>query len=376
MRPVSARFLAAVATGGSHRMVSRARIVAPGQTGTTIDAAAVLGTPDIVAGSVTQDSMADVRSTLDITVPGSWWPRNATDPLNPYGNELFVERGVIYGDGSREWVSLGYFRINTPEQPDAPFGVIQVAGSDRMQGIIDARIPYPLSFPAGEAVTSVIESLVTDVYSWAVFDFDGSLTGKTLATAQTTTDDRHGFLSTLVTSYGCVMYFDYRGVLVVKPPPDPNDIVTTLKTGEGGVLSTLSRTLSREGIYNGVIASGEQLDDTVPPVSAMVVDSDPASPTYWGGPFGHVPQFFSSSFLTTGAQCQSAGLSILTQSTGLPYNLDFGQVPNPALEALDPVGMRYPGRQERHVISQLVVPLDAKTLQTGQTRQLVRGNFQ
>jgi hypothetical protein len=368
--------LAAVANGGSYRMVSRARILSPGQNGTTIDDDFVLATPDIVGGSVTQDSTADVRSTLDITVSGSLWPKTSTDPLTPYGNELFVERGVIYGDGSREWVSLGYFRINTPEQQDAPFGDIQVAGSDRMQGIIDARIPYPLTFAAGEAVTSVIESLVTDVYDWAVFDFDDSLTGKTLATAQTTTDDRHAFLSTLVTSYGCVMYFDYRGLLVVKPPPDPDNIVTTLATGEGGVLSTLSRTLSRDGIYNGVIASGEQLADTIPPVSAMVVDSDPASPTYWDGQFGHVPQFFSSSFLTTDAQCTSAALSILTQSTGLPYNLDFGQVPNPALEPLDPVGMRYPGRRERHVISQLVVPLDAKTLQTGQTRQLVKGNFQ
>jgi hypothetical protein len=172
------------------------------------------------------------------------------------------------------------------------------------------------------------------------------------------------------------MYWDYRGIFKVEPPPDPADIVTTLKTGAGGVLSTLSRTLSRDGIYNGVIASGEQLDDTIPPVSAMVVDSDPASPTYWFGQFGHVPRFFSSSFLTTGAQCQSAALSILQQSTGLPYGLDFGLVPNPALEPLDPVGMRYPGRRERHVISQLVVPLDAETLQTGQTRQLVRGNFQ
>jgi hypothetical protein len=172
-----------------------------------------------------------------------------------------------------------------------------------------------------------------------------------------------------------IMYWDYRGILVVTPPPDPADIVATIAHGAKGVLATLSRTLSRDGIYNGCVASGEQLDDTIPPVSAIAVDSDPASPTYWFGAFGHVLQFFSSSFITTVAQCLSAAQSILAGSTGLPYNVNFGQVPNPALEPLDPIELRYPGRKEKHVISQLVIPLDAATLQTAQTRQLVNGTF-
>jgi hypothetical protein len=62
-------------------------------------------------------------------------------------------------------------------------------------------------------------------------------------------------------------------------------------------------------------------------------------------------------------------------STGLPYNVDFGQIPNPALEPLDPVKVAFPGRRESHVISQLMVPLDAATVQTGQTRQLLNGVF-
>lgn len=375
MRPVTDRFLDAVARGGSYRLASRARVVSPGQNGVDPSAAVLLDLAEI-SGSVTLDSTADVRGALKLTVPGRYWPASSDDPLTPYGNEIFVERGVVFGDGSIEWVSQGYYRIDTPEQQDAPLQSIDITAPDRMQGIIDARIPYPLTFPAGEAVTSVIEALVSDVYPWAVFDFDAALVGQTLATAQTTTDDRKLFLYNLVTSYGMIGYWDYRGLFVVKPPPDASDIAATVSAGQGGVLSTLSRTLSRDGVYSGVLASGEQLNDTTPPVSALVIDSDPASPTYWFGQFGKIPRFYSSSFLTTADQCVSAAQSLLIQSTGLPYNLDFGMVPNPALEPLDPIAMNYPGRREQHVISQLVIPLQATSLQTGQTRQLVRGNFQ
>jgi hypothetical protein len=373
MRPVSARFLPAVS--GSARVTTRARVVDAGLTGVTLDDGDVLATLDVVDGTVTLDSTAAVRGTLDLTTTAAFWPANATSPLTPYGHEIMVETGVVYGDGSREFVGQGFYRINSVEQQDAPLGTVAVTGSDRMQGIIDARIPYPLSFPASQNVTSVIESLVSDVYPWAVYDFDDGLTGVTLASAQVTTDDRSGFLSTLVTSYGMICYFDYRGILVVKPPPDPDAIVATISSGPGGVLTSLSRTLARDSVYNAVVASGEQLDDTIPPVSAIVVDDDPASPTYYNGDFGHVPQFFTSSFLTTPTQCVSAATSLLQQSTGLPYNVDFGQASNFALEPLDPIALRYPGRREQHVLSQLVIPLNATTAQTAQTRQLVRGTF-
>lgn len=372
MRPVSAQFLAAVSS--SHRAVSRVRVVPAGLNGTS--PATVLAELDIVSGAVTLDSTANVRGTVDLETTATWWPTSASDPLTPYGHELFVERGVVYGNGAREWVSQGYYRINTPEQLDAPLGTITVTGSDRMQGIIDDRIPYPLSFTAGTPVTSVIQSLVTATYSWAVFDFDASVTGKTLGSDQITTDDRYQFLADMITSFGCVGYFDYRGYFVVKPPPSTVTPVATISSGRNGVLMSLSRSLSRDGINNGCVASGEALSEDVPPVSAMVVDQDPSSPTYWSGSFGHVLQFFSSSFLTTVAQCTSAAQSILAKSTGLPYSVDFGQVPNPALEPLDPVTVAYPGRRESHVLSQIVIPLDVRTAQTGQTRQLVRGNFQ
>lgn len=373
MRPVSARFLAAVA--GSCRVDARVRVVEPGQNGVTPDPASVLGDPlEVVSGHVTLDSTADVRGTVDLAITAKHWPTNATDRVTPYGHELFVEAGVVFGDGSREWVSQGYYRIDQVEQDDAPKGSINVLGVDRMQGIIDARLTSPMTFVAGDHTSVVVLDLLRDVYPWVVVDWRAA-NDPVLASTQTTTDDRHQFVVDLVTSAGAVGFFDYRGVFVVEDPPDPNATVALISGGRTGVLTSLSRTIDRNSVYNGVVASGEQLDDTIPPVSATVVDDDPDSPTLWGGPFGKVPKFYSSSLLTTTAQCVSAATSLLVQSKGLPYAVDFGQVSNVALEPLDPIQLMYPGKREQHVLSQVVIPLDAATAQTAQTRQLVNGVF-
>lgn len=375
MRPVSAKFLAAVR--GSHRAAFRARVLSPGSSGVNPGPLNADGTPTnallIESGTCTFDRTQQVRATLDLTVSAAW-PTSATSLITPYGNEIFVERGITYADTTTEWVSQGYYRINQVEQQSAPFGAVTLTGTDRMQGLIDARLPVPLQFNAGTSVISVIQTLVLDAYPWATFDSDASLSTSTLATSQITTDDRYGFINDLVTSYGMVWYWDHRGILYIHTAPSPTTPIISVSSGSGGVLVSLSRTRNRTGVYNGCVASGEQAADT-PPVSALVVDVDPSSPTLWGGNFGKIPQFFSSSFLSTTLQCQSAAASLLMQSTGLPYEVDFSMVPNPALEPLDCVQLTYPGRTEVHVLDQVTVPLDTGTALSATTRQLTTGKF-
>src|SRR5690606_40052531 len=99
--------------------------------------------------------------------------------------------------------------------------------------------------------------------------------------------------------------------------------------------------LSRDGVYNAVVARGEGAD-TETPIQAVVVDDDPDSPTYWHGPFGQVPRFYASPLITDVAQAKSAAASLLKRSLGLPYSVSFGTIVNPALEPLDPIRITYP----------------------------------
>lgn len=369
MRATSAAFRAAVAS--SHHMTQRCRIVAPGQNGTAPTALQSLA---VETGSVTLDSTAQIRGSLALTV-GDTWPTAVTSPLTPYGNEIFVERGIMFGDGHSEWVSQGYYRINSVEQQGAPRGPLTVDGQDRMCGIIDARILSPITFVAGQTIISVIEALILAVYPWAVFDYDASLGTSVLASTQVTTDDRYQFIDDLVTSQGMVWYWDYRGYLYIHPAPSNTTPTATIKSGAGGVLVSLSRTLNRTGVYNACVASGQDTGSGTL-VTATAYDNNPGSPTYWFGQFGQVPQFYSSSFITTYAQALSAAVALLNQSTGLPYNVDFGQVPNPALEPLDCVQVSYAtGVGELHVLESITLPLDAATVQSATTRQQYTGVF-
>lgn len=366
MRPVSDRFLSTLR--GSHRMVVRARLVGAGQTGVTPTGTEI----PVIAGSVTFDATAEVRASLELTT--QWpWPTTAADPATPYGNEVFVERGVVYGDGVREWVSLGYFRIDDLDQEEAPDGLVRISARDRMAGIVEARVLAPAQYPGSTTVAAVFGDLVGGLYPGVPISFDFPASGTTFGGSHVIERDRYPFLLDIAQSQGKVMFFDYDGSLVVRTAPDPLTPVWTVNHGRGGVLVGLSRKLTRQGVYNAVVAEGEQGGDA-PPVRAVAVDDDPASPTYWLGPFGQVPRFFASSFLTTEAQCATAAQAMLDRARGLPYSVSFAHVPNPALEPLDAVAITYTDRvdPEVHVLDKLTIPLTSKAPMTGITRVQTR----
>lgn len=346
MRPVSARFLAAL--NGSHNMAVRLRAVPSGQTGVSPSFGETL-LP--LSGSVQLDGGADIRSTVECEISAAdqdtqenLWPAESGSLLTPYGaHELFVERGVSFGGGAVEYVSLGYFRINNVEQPDAPDGPIRITGTDRMSMIVKAKLIEPVQYPPTDTYGDVVEALVLDAYDDAVIEWDDDdVAGDAIGRTVTIESDRYAFLAELVTSVGKVMYFDHRGILVIRNLPDPATPLWIVSRGRDGVLVSAARSLSDEGVYNGVVAVGEAFD-TAEPSRGVAVDDNPDSPTRWGGPFGKVPRDFASPLLTSDSQAELAAATVLRKSLGLPYNVDFSAIPNPGLEPGDPVAVGLQG---------------------------------
>lgn len=368
MRSVSDSFLSTLR--GSHKAIFRARVCSTFQTGTDPVGVEI----PIISGDVTSSATTDIRSTLQLTTSEEW-PRLASDLLAPYGNEIYVERGIEFGNGLREWVGLGYYRINNPEQEETPNGPVDISASDRMAGIIDARFLYPRQFPSTATRGSVVNTLVREVYPSALTEWDdaglrdGAL-GRTIVAER----ERFATLHDLVTSLGKIGYFDHRGIFVVRTANTVTGTPDwTVDAGAGGVLVKMSRAITREGIYNVVVASGEATD-TRPPSFAAVADLSPTSPTRYGGRFGPVPRFYSSPFITTTAQARDAASVLLRKSLGLPYQVSLEAVPNPALEPDDVIRVRYPSgplslRSEVHVIDTVTIPLDVGTPVTLRTRK-------
>ncbi|MGW3992227.1 DUF5047 domain-containing protein [Amycolatopsis sp. NPDC004772] len=339
---------------GAHRAVFRARVVAPGQTGVS-----PVGTEiPIIGGDVTFDTTADVASTLDLTTNFDW-PGAPTDLGTPYGQEIYIERGVEYGGGTREYVGLGYFRIDTVEQDDAPRGNIKITGSDRMANVRDGRALQPVQYGAGASVGAVLDNAIGAVVPGLVSVYDWSAYSQTLGSDHIMDTDRLKFVKDIVAAYGKVAYFDYEGRLQVKSRPDPKaSPVWTINHGRDGVLVTAKRQISRDGVYNAVVASGEPVG-SAPAVLGIAYDVDPTSPTYFNGPFGRVPMFYTSSFLTTNDQCYAAAVAKLQAATGLPYIVTLGAVPNPALEGWDVVAVTYSDTDnvETHILDRITYSL-------------------
>lgn len=363
MRPVSPAFLRAVR--GSHRMVARATIVDGHQTGVSPVGTVI----PIEGGDVTTDASAAIRATLDLSTTADYWPRYPSSLVTPYGPEVFIERGLVLGGGQEVYVSQGYYRLYGVEQDAAPKGAVRLSGRDRMSGLIDERLEAPAQFMTSASVAEVFDALVRGVYPDAEIEFDFDAESTTFPGSHICERERHPFLDAIVRALGKVWHWDYRGVLVVRDAPSPTAPIWDITHGRSGVLVRAGRERTREGVYNAVVVLGEAVGDR-PPVRAVARDMTPTSPVRWGGPFGRVPRFMTSQFVTTSGQAANAAAAALTRTRGLPYSVSFESVVNPALETLDPIRVSYSDRErvEVHTIQQLRMPLVPEQAMTGTTR--------
>ncbi|GEL17697.1 DUF5047 domain-containing protein [Pseudonocardia asaccharolytica] len=378
MYEVSARFAEVVT--GSHRAVSRVQVLTDTQFGTTPTGGIEL---PLLGGDVKLGSTSDVKATLSVTVPGDYW-----ELCQPYGNELFVERGIDFGDGTRELVPLGYYRIDEVVQDDAPWGPIRVTCSDRIKQMQQNRVLYPYQVPAGGLSHRVIfhrlvngdpavsgqpsqEGYGMYIYHSVPIHWQGYDPDTTIVPAgQVVEDSTYEFLAKLAAGKGCVLIFDEAGELWVTPRDrDPSEqAVYTLRTGRTGTLVRASRSVSREGVYNIVSAYGS--DSAHPTGYQLAYNNDRNSPLFWSGKFGAAPRYYASPVLKTAEAVEQAAATVLARYTGLPSNVSVWSVPHPALRPLDVVDAAIGTTLERHVIDNLTVPLVGDAPLEVVTRQL------
>jgi len=357
MQARSQYFDRAVADGG--RIVARCDVLSQGVPVLT-------GIP-VTGGTVKGDRGGFVRRSCDVTVADpDLIPLLAGDALAPYGSELRLWRGVVLPDGREELVAVGTFVVWDVESAE-PFDGVRVTGYDRMRLVQQARFPFPTS-PQTRSAIELVSSLVLEPVPWATILIDPALRDATVPRSVALQRDRDQPVTDVATALGAEIYSDAYGGFVLAPIPDPSGPpVARFQRGEGGVLVSRRRKLSREGVYNACVASGQQAGDEPVVTSDLIIDSDPMSPTYWDGPFGHAPTFYSSSFLTTKNQANDAARAILRDQVGLVRSLGFDAIPNPALEVGDVIGLDSDDGYEQHILETLTMPLGAGTM-TADTR--------
>ncbi|MFK0182293.1 DUF5047 domain-containing protein [Streptomyces xanthochromogenes] len=356
MYNVSARFLAALAESYAPATIA--------QLFTTDGGTQTL---EISGGSVTVDRGSVTRRTCSVTIADtSLIPRTAKASLNVYGAQLRISRGVAYSDGTSELVPLGLFRIDSIGG-DVDDGPVTLAGKSLECIVQDDQftVPYKATSSAVSAITALIQRSIpqASVINRAV---DTTIGPRTWDIAS----DPMASVAEVAATMGAEVYADADGTFIIATLPDINTAmpVWTVAAGEGGVYVSANRSMSADKVYNAVLARGENTESGVAPVSALVTDSDPTSPTYWGGPFGRRPLFYTSSALINSVQAGAAAGLKLAAAKAPNATADLSSLPNPALEPGDVIRVVYPdGSKELHQVQSFTVPLDTSTAFAMQT---------
>jgi hypothetical protein len=278
-------------------------------------------------------------------------PTTGTSPLSPVSGASFrVWAGfrwpahlVPAGGRNPELVACGRFDVEDVDIDYTPGGVqVRLAGQDLTGRLAAARVPKPVSINAGTNAVDAAKYLVTATIPEMQFDVvpSGATTPWVILDEQANIlDELHKLLSAI--GYEAFMAPDGES-LHMRP------IITTgdqsswqLAPGQFTLLTRATNQLSRERVYNGVIAKGETVNSDDPPVRAEVWDDDPSSPTYYvpnllpSTRIGPRPYWMVSQYIRTQEQADNAARSQLVKVKGLLQRVAAETIVNPALSAGD-----------------------------------------
>lgn len=347
----------------SHEILIRA-------TGIAWDGGRVADLP-VTGGSVTVDSTSQVRRTASVEIADpALWPADPFRVLSPLGSEMLIEYGIILPSGYLERVPLiqgpitSIARVTPSDDGQA---ALRVTVEDRSSRVAEARFDQPTQSTVGATTINEITRLITDVLP------NVGVTNMTTSTKVNPVLDMERDrwsegIEKMADSIGAEVFCNALGDFVIRPEPtETNPVVWTFVGDERSIIVSHNEEWTRDLTYNRVVASGQRTDGT-PPVFAIVSDTEPTSPTYYGGPFGIKTRFYSSPLLTTTAQCQSAAASLLQRVKGRHLTVSLTNVCNPALDAGDVIRLQVNGTDSLHIIESVTIPLTPGAAQDIKTR--------
>jgi hypothetical protein len=264
--------------------------------------------------------------------------------------------------GVAEYCPLGVFLLDDVAVTDTAAGAyVEIAGADLSRRVArnawDATYTVQPGTNYGTAISAMLLDRMPDVQ--LNFASTDQVTPQ-LQFGQSTSNDPWQDIQQMALSIGYECYFDARGICVLRHVPDPdiNDSQWEFEDSAHPLITALVRRVSDSNTYNKVIATGEGTGNDVP-VQATAIDDDPASPTFYLGPYGTVTYRFTSPLILTVEQAQQAADAMLRQVKGATEAVEIDVVPMPAIEPGDVVTVTR-GRSKvegRFLVDQLTTPL-------------------
>jgi len=366
--PVSEEFLAAV-RGSGKRVVIADLYYTNGLVQRNIP---------VYQGNIDADSNADIRRHGQISMvnPSVVGPTASTSgrvtvlssPATIYGTEVVVKAGVEYSSGNQETVPLGRFVIWTSDISYEDGDVIDLELYDRSKYLASSGI-VKFYDASGQSATTAIQNLCNlGLPALQTVQFDDALTDIVMPAGTTYDSTYLDAILDLSEAIGAEFYFDLLGNAICAPKPfiDQNtsilDAVYTTDCGEEGVITALGKTTTRDSVFNGIGVYGVTPNGSAAQPFAEVYDLDPASPTYYNGPFGKAFKRIDRPELTNSDQCLAVAKAELAASTGVAKGISLQTLPIPILEPGDVIKVVYPDdTEELHQIDTIGFDIASQT---------------
>lgn len=294
----------------------------------------------------------DVDSTINEYVPLGVFTINETD----------ITEGDSSTDGSN---SNSATNGGTSGQSGAQGNglEIEVSGSDFSRRISRNAWETIYTIPAGTNFGDAIQQVASNRLPGLTFNFASTdvVTGTIFTFGAQGTNDPWADLLDMAEAIGMELFFDARGILTMRPEPNPDfdTPVWYFSDKANPTVIDLSRRITDDDTYNYVIVTGES-SGTTTPAFGVAVDTDPASPTYYLGPYGTNVYRITSALVTTDEQAVTMAQAILLRRTGATEIVEFDAVPMAAIEHGDVVGLE---RSKAGITGKLLV--DGTTVPLG-----------
>jgi hypothetical protein len=311
---------------------------------------------------VTQDRSRSVWGSCDTRLLIPWDADQSmldllpTDPMAPLAPTSGVTFRVSAGfrnpfTGRDEMVWCGRYDIESNEVTETAEGVVvQLQGLDMTSRLEGARVAWPVDLPWGWRVIDIATWLINNAIPGAAFQTDPS----DAVAARIVLDEQVTFMSEVtkaLTSIGFELLADASGqFFILRRLPSSSDTPTwVFDPADVNWVHKLGQDQSRDRVYNGVAAKGENPNSTDPPVRAFAWITDPSDPTYFiiGPPsltnIGPRVKFLTSQYIRTQEQAQDAADSELRRVRGLLQRVNIEMAFNPAIEAGDVIYLERPG---------------------------------
>jgi hypothetical protein len=272
---------------------------------------------------------------------------------------------VIYNVGGAGSINVGWYRVTTskpveswiaytiteagtvtPDTPVAPdTRLAHVSGGAEVQ--VDAEdlgtVIAKAQFPAPESPVGVSPTIVGEI-TRIIGDICPVVTTAGVVDASVNSTlvyqgDRLNAVQDLCKRINCDYRFNGAGQFEVYPLT-PQTPVATLKGGAEGLLVRVDREQKYDSLFNEFYAEG-QLQTTDSKGSSTQVPirgyaAITAGPLRVNGPHGRYPKFYSSTMLTTQAECDAYAKTMRdTQLAGLTTDLVVTCLPQPQIQQGD-----------------------------------------